>query len=229
MSRKTLITLGAIIAAIVLGTAVWFRSSESPSQTSTRAPFVPPTTDPVILAAQRATREACHKNADGYDPRTRMPDLAGCTFERSPGGPPSGDFTGRDFTGANFAGAYLADMTFTGANFTDANFTGAQLAVGWSLSDYDNANFTGANLTGARLPSVHLDGTNFTNANLSGAYFYEFGIVGEIISWATFTDVTWANTICPDGTNSDANGGTCADNLYVHPSHRPSATPTSAP
>lgn len=232
MSRKRLITLGVIVAVIALGTAVWGRSSESPSPTRTPEMFVPPTTDPMTAAAERAARQACREHALAYDPRARTPDLAGCNLSVLDGrlNPQhTGPYAGRDFTGANFSDTDLVGTTFAGANFTDANFTDADLGMELIAADFINANFTGANLTGARLPNVHLDGANFTNANLRGAYFYGFGILGDIGAWATFTDAIWANTICPDGTNSDTHGGTCANNLYVHPSHRPSPAPDGTP
>lgn len=227
MFRTTLITLGAIVAAIALGTVVWNRATESPSPNRTPNLFVPPTTDPMTAAAEYAAWQACREDVLAYDPRTSTPDLTGCDFDRLGGARAIASFAWRDFTGANFSHAYLAGNNFIRANFTDANFAGAQLSAGWGPSDFNSANFTGANLTNARLPRANLDEANFTNADLRGAYFYELAIVGGIISWASYTDVIWANTTCPDGTNSDANGGTCADNLYVDPSHRPSPTPTA--
>ena len=56
-----------------------------------------------------------------------------------------------------------------------------------------NSDLNGANLRGA----------NFTDANLAGAQMSESWLFdnGDL--------VIWNNTICPDGTNSDDNGGTC--------------------
>ena len=42
-------------------------------------------------------------------------------------------------------------------------------------------------------------GADFTNANLTDAFVFE----------TTVTNAIWSNTICPDGTNSDTNNGTC--------------------
>jgi uncharacterized protein YjbI with pentapeptide repeats len=44
---------------------------------------------------------------------------------------------------------------------------------------------------------------NLTNATLAGASLDGSNIKG----------VVWSNTICPDGSNSDANGGTCRGHL----------------
>jgi plastocyanin len=57
---------------------------------------------------------------------------------------------------------------------------------------------------------VVLGTTDFTNTNL----FTATGLGSESLA-----GVTWSNTVCPDGTNSDGNAGTCASNV----------TPPSAP
>ena len=46
---------------------------------------------------------------------------------------------------------------------------------------------------------MNLQEANLTDANLSGA-----SLVG-----ANLNKVTWSNTTCPDGTNSDLDGDTC--------------------
>jgi len=91
---------------------------------------------------------------------------------------------GCNLTGANLAGAYLKDGDLSNANLQDSNLV--------------RANLTEANLTRA-----NLNGANLTNANLAGAN----------LKGAHVKDVIWSNTICPDGTNSDANGGTCKGHL----------------
>jgi uncharacterized protein YjbI with pentapeptide repeats len=60
------------------------------------------------------------------------------------------------------------------------------------------ANLTGADLAGADLSGFTLLDANLTNANLSGA---------------NLSGVAWSNTTCPDGTNSNVDGGTCVNNL----------------
>jgi uncharacterized protein YjbI with pentapeptide repeats len=58
-------------------------------------------------------------------------------------------------------------------------------------------------LAGANLLGQDLTGAALTGANLTGANLHV----------ATITNVSWSNTICPDGTNSDADGGTCIGHL----------------
>ena len=61
-----------------------------------------------------------------------------------------------------------------------------------ALSELKNADLTGADLTSANLGFADLTDATLVAANL--------------------TNVRWSNTICPDGTYSDNNGDTCANN-----------------
>jgi hypothetical protein len=56
-----------------------------------------------------------------------------------------------------------------------------------------NADLQGADLSGGQLRNADLAGANLRNANLRGADLHGANIDG----------VTWGNTICPDGSNSD--------------------------
>jgi hypothetical protein len=89
-------------------------------------------------------------------------------------------------------GITTCDFPHQGANWTGCDMTGANLT---------NAHLTGATLTGANITSVTFDGANLTNANLSGAT--------ETVA-PSYVGTIFSNTICPDTTNSDADGGTCA-------------------
>jgi hypothetical protein len=93
----------------------------------------------------------------------------------------------------------LAGCNLHGLNLTDANLAGANL-TGANLSD---ANLTGANLAGANLTGANLAGANLTGANLTRAH----------LVFANLNEVTWSNTTCPDGTNSNADRGTCIRHL----------------
>jgi uncharacterized protein YjbI with pentapeptide repeats len=84
------------------------------------------------------------------------------------------------------------------------DFTNADL----SHRNLERVNLSGAILTGATLEGSHLaDGflpnANLTNANLRHADLRHADIDG----------VTWSNTICPDGSNSNSHGSTCVGHL----------------
>ncbi|MGH3300865.1 MAG: Ig-like domain repeat protein [Streptosporangiaceae bacterium] len=118
--------------------------------------------------------------------------LTGASLSRS-------NFAGANLTNANLTGANLSRSNFAGANLTNANLTGANL----SYSNFAGANFSGADLATALIVGSNLKGANLSNANLAGTQ----------VSLANVAGVTWANTTCPDGTVSNADGGSCLGHL----------------
>jgi len=88
-----------------------------------------------------------------------------------------------------------------------------------SNSDLSGVNLDGANLTGANLMFVNLTGASLLNANLTGALVYGADLTGTDLTHANMTGVgaltavTWSNTTCPDGSNSDGAGGDCLAHL----------------
>jgi hypothetical protein len=89
-------------------------------------------------------------------------------------------------------------------NLSGLNLSGAQL----SAVNLTGANLNGASLAGADLAMANLSGANFNKANLTGA-----NLTGATVTGANFNKVTWSHTTCPDGTSSDADGGTCSGHL----------------
>jgi len=104
---------------------------------------------------------------------------------------------GGAFNGDNFVGAGLSGDNLSGGNFTNALFEGDNLS-GSNLSD---AEFSGANLSNTDLAGANLSGSDLTNANTDGAD----------TKGANLNGITWSNTICPDGTNSTHDKGTCVN------------------
>jgi uncharacterized protein YjbI with pentapeptide repeats len=124
-----------------------------------------------------------------------------------------------DLRGANMKNGSVVRMSLRGADFTGSTFRSA-LLIGANLDnarvlavDFAFANLTGANLAGADLNGNFRNAT-FTRANLDGARISNTDLRGaKGLSTATLTGVVWTNTLCPDGTNSNANGRTCAGHL----------------
>jgi uncharacterized protein YjbI with pentapeptide repeats len=81
--------------------------------------------------------------------------------------------------------ARILVTTSTPGNLTDANLTDGVLV---------GADFTSAALSYANLTDANLTDANLTDADLTGA---------------RLVNMTWSDTICPDGTNSDSDGHTC--------------------
>lgn len=73
-----------------------------------------------------------------------------------------------------------------------------------SGSSLNGVNLTGANLRGALLDGASLVGANLKDADLSDADLTDADLRGAVL-----TDVTWSNTTCPDGTNSDTHQNKC--------------------
>jgi hypothetical protein len=72
-----------------------------------------------------------------------------------------------------------------------------------STADLRNARLNGAFLRDADLRGAKLDGADLTGADLTGAD----------LTGASLVKVVWSGTVCPDGTTSDGNGGTCQGHL----------------
>lgn len=86
-----------------------------------------------------------------------------------------------DFHGATLVGVNLSGTSLVSASFTDMALTLVQL----EQADLRNADFKGAKLENVNLEGAHTAGANFEEA-------------------------TYVNVTCPDGTNSDEAGATCA-------------------
>jgi hypothetical protein len=124
------------------------------------------------------------------------------------------DLRNCDLRGVDLHFSIIRDTDFRGADLGGANFN----LVGCLGCLFDNARLSGANVSslflrgasfrGADLRSVRTDGAEYIGCDLTGARFD--GATGlELVS-------TWGNTICPDGSRSDApdgDGNTCLTNL----------------
>jgi uncharacterized protein YjbI with pentapeptide repeats len=131
------------------------------------------------------------------------------------------DLHGSDLTGAALedAGLHRANLSWAILNgagagfapFVDANLANAVWRDGSAVgASFDGADLHRIDLRGttvragslvdADLRYARLDGVDFTNTDLTGANWRRATGLGSAI---------FSNTTCPDGTNSDANGGTC--------------------
>ncbi len=93
-----------------------------------------------------------------------------------------------------------------GANVDVANLSDIDLSGAFLKYDYFvDSNLSGANLTNAYLRRALLNGANLTGADLGGAD----------LTFAHLSRVRWDDTVCPDWTNSDNDGGTCAHHRSI--------------
>jgi uncharacterized protein YjbI with pentapeptide repeats len=133
-----------------------------------------------------------------------------------------------DASHASFIGADLRGVDLYFAIVRNANLSGANLSENWLSSiDFEGSSLQGALFTGSSMSSVDLENTDLRgadlrvvdlyyspmqhadlrNANLQGASQIGDGLLDGI---------TWGNTICADGSNSDDEDGddfTCETNF----------------
>lgn len=136
----------------------------------------------------------------GVASSTTLPGGSGGEGESGPGlDALEGDIAGKQLEGGRFAGADLSGRDLTGTDFT--------------ASDLGGANLSGATLVEADLSATNLMGANLTDADLTRARLGGADLRESRMSGATLDGVEWSETICPDGTLSNDNGGTCADHM----------------
>ena len=149
------------------------------------------------------------------------------------------DLSGADLSDADLLGADLFESNLTiatllDANLSDTNMTLATLAgvdaggatfVDSTLSDakLPNAELAGADMMGARMTDAHLTDADLTGADLVDVDFDGASLQGANLTQADLDDaymtpvnvtgVVWDDTTCPDGSNSNNDADTCANNL----------------
>lgn len=120
--------------------------------------------------------------------------------------------SGKDLTGAYLPSAGLgsdsSSVDMSGTNFTNAYLDA--MSPGNYGANFHNVNFTNATVTSVQFTNTVLTNVNFTGSNLTSSSFNGANLTGATgMGSATRTGVTWVNTICPDGTNSNSHINTC--------------------
>ncbi len=111
-----------------------------------------------------------------------------------------------------------------GCNLVNANLTGANLEKAYFVdTDLSPADLTGADLAGADLTGTNLQNSNLSGANLTGADLADASLGDATLTNANLSGVEWSRTQCPDYSNSNADGGSCAGHETVP------VAPTPAP
>ena len=192
-----------------------------PAGSSLSAYAAPDATPPTITVPGTVTAKATSSSGAKvtYTVSVSDPDDAatvGCS-------PPSGSVfaigvttvacTARDTSGNTASASFLVVVSAPGAQCDLSRYPSAKGAL----------NLKGANLSGCYLPGASLAGANATNANLVGAYLAganlgsanltQAQLQRAVLANANLAGVKWLQTTCPDGTNSNANGGTCLGHL----------------
>jgi uncharacterized protein YjbI with pentapeptide repeats len=156
-------------------------------------------------------------------------NLVGTTFDNASlrnanlddGYAPGASFINADLRGANLYFAFIRDANLSGANFSSAWLTNFDVVgsilqnavfTGTELFDVDmqDTDLRGADLSFTTLWYVSLNNADLRDANLLGA---------ELRVGTNLSGITWGNTTCSDGSNSDDNDGdnfTCESNFLVN-------------
>jgi uncharacterized protein YjbI with pentapeptide repeats len=151
-----------------------------------------------------------------------LPGSPGAAGPQGPAGAPgvaydcsATPYPGIDLVACNLTGDSLSGAGLTGADLVYANLGSSDLENG-ELADANmlGASLLGSDLTGANLTFANLTDANLVSANLTDATLTDANLKGAIMDPTTtiITGVAWHRTTCPDGTNSDNDGGTCANN-----------------
>jgi uncharacterized protein YjbI with pentapeptide repeats len=105
---------------------------------------------------------------------------------------------GQDLSNCNLKGVTISGgLVLYGSNLSGANLSQATIIGQYKTLGY--ANLSGANLNRTTISGPALEGDNLSGANLNGA-----NVAAGALRLAIYS-----NTTCPDGTNSDDDGGTC--------------------
>lgn len=158
------------------------------------------------------------------------------------------DLLGANLGGTELQGANLTDATLTnayvqGANLNDATLTGVtsggimgvatSLPASWTLTSgyligpgtsyadgrLADADLVGVDFAGDSLTDAILYGSDMADADLDGADLTGANLDGVDLTGDDLNAVTWSNTTCPDGTNSNSDSGTCVNDEAIDPSN----------
>lgn len=123
------------------------------------------------------------------------------------------DFSGEDLHGVSFKNGFLKNNNFSNTNLEESDFSEMKEIQGagypannnFANSNLKNSTFSDSILHEFNFTGADLDSVNFSGALLRGTIFTD----AQNLSNANFENAIWENAKCPDGTNSDSNGGTC--------------------
>jgi len=112
---------------------------------------------------------------------------------------------------ASLDGVVLNDAVLSHTDFAGAAFSRANLlfAIRMKRTNFAGATFEFTAIGGSILREVSFRGATITNSSLSGTVFMKADFEGATITSSSFLNCGYENSICPDGANSDDNGGNC--------------------
>lgn len=196
------------------GLAIGERGEEGVAEPPPVASVPTPTaTVPSFVDSGRPT--GCPQKASSPD-RSKLMELLLCPALKFPEISVA-DKGGCDLSGANLGPAgHIDHIDFRGCRLDDADLSG------WTINSASleaisarRANFAGAPLSQSILRDADLRDADLSRSNFQMTDLTNANLTGADLTNAITRGAIWKNTTCPDGTNSDANGGTCVGTLSV--------------
>ncbi|MBT6432699.1 MAG: pentapeptide repeat-containing protein [Deltaproteobacteria bacterium] len=130
-----------------------------------------------------------------------------------------------NFSEANLSNAALHFSQFKRAKLEYIDLSGADLpGVSLVASNLERAQLRNINCLGCDFTGAQLQDSDFHGAVLRGSNMSYTDLRGANLSRADVTQILWHQTLCPDGSESHQNGGTCGGHLTTR-SHPCSAGP----
>lgn len=120
---------------------------------------------------------------------------------------------------ADSDGNYAGGVDWRGCDKTGLSMWGVLVGGGLEIENLTNAdlrevNFTKANLIGIQAGGANLEGATFINASLAYSNFQGANVITlDVAQQYGRAETVFINTTCPDTTNSDDHGGTCAGHM----------------
>ena len=131
-------------------------------------------------------------------------------------------FISQNLMCADFSGASVSQGNFSEANAYKADFTGAELGQPvFRNTLLDAALFISVDAAQPHFEGASAVGADFSNATLSQPVFVSTSLLSADLTSAVMVMPQFLNTVCPDSTNSDDNGGTCMGHLEPVPPPTP--------
>jgi uncharacterized protein YjbI with pentapeptide repeats len=148
--------------------------------------------------------------------------LPGLIQDGTVAGTPTGLATGTLLIDGWFVGPYQYLQSVPGTILAGTDFSATGLELNNSQVQSDDLNgdtfapgtdFSSGSVAGSTFQGDSLVDADFSGSNASDADFTGADLDGANFTGANTSSDTWSNTTCPDGTNSDDDGGSCAADL----------------
>ena len=120
--------------------------------------------------------------------------------------------SGDNMPGIDLSGAIVTEAKFTGDDLTGAIFTGATVAdTGFEDANLTDANLSGDKSTAPTSPAPTFQGPTSSTPTCNATSLHDRRPTTDL------TGVTWLDTTCPDGTNSNEDDDTCLGHGFFSP------------